>query len=79
MNTHAASIRLLTTPQAAELLGLRPNTLELWRVAGKGPAFRKIGRAVRYVEAEILLWLDAAQHRNTGEYSTHHLAEGQRR
>lgn len=77
MLTKAPPIRLLTTPQAAEILGLRPNTLELWRVAGKGPVYRKIGRAVRYVESEVLEWLDSAQHRNTGEYSAHHFIGSQ--
>ena len=63
-------VRLLTTPQAAALMGLRPNTLEIWRVSGKGPAYRKLaGRAVRYVEAEVVDWLAACRHRNTSEYA----------
>ena len=40
---------LVTTTQAAEYLGgLKPNTLEGWRVQGTGPRYRKIGRLVRY-------------------------------
>ncbi len=40
--------RILTTVEAAELLGLKPGTLEIWRWNGRGPAFLKIGRACRY-------------------------------
>lgn len=38
----------LTTPEAAEYLGLKPGTLEIWRWAGKGPKYLKLGRACRY-------------------------------
>lgn len=34
--------------EAAEYLGLAPKTLSRWRWAGKGPAYRKFGSAVRY-------------------------------
>lgn len=60
---------LLRTPEAARLLGLRPNTLEIWRVSGRGPAYHKVGRAVRYVEAELLEWLAGSRFLNTSEYS----------
>ncbi|HEX3552488.1 MAG TPA: hypothetical protein VIA62_04585 [Thermoanaerobaculia bacterium] len=36
------AIRLLTTKQAAQYLCLEPQTLEVWRGRGKGPAFVKI-------------------------------------
>lgn len=36
------------TVAAAEVLGLRPGTLEVWRSYGRGPRFRKIGRKVFY-------------------------------
>lgn len=39
---------LLDTRQVAELLGIQPQTLELWRQKGDGPIFIKIGRLVRY-------------------------------
>ncbi|MBL4572944.1 MAG: helix-turn-helix domain-containing protein [Gammaproteobacteria bacterium] len=42
------SVQLLTTKQVAELWGVKPQTLTAWRVQKKGPAFLKIGRAVRY-------------------------------
>lgn len=36
------------TAQAAEILGLKSGTLEVWRSKGRGPRFRKIGRKVFY-------------------------------
>lgn len=40
---------LVSTEQAAEYLGgLKPNTIEGWRVRGEGPRYLKIGRLVRY-------------------------------
>jgi DNA-binding CsgD family transcriptional regulator len=36
-------MRLLTNQQTAELLGIKPNTLEIWRLKGRGPLFRKLG------------------------------------
>lgn len=52
--------RMLTGREAAELLGLSPRTLESWRNRGRGgPPWRKIGRAVRYVERDVLAFRDA--------------------
>ena len=61
------SIFLINTVETAELLGLRPTTLELWRVAGRGPSYRKVGRAVRYVEAEVLQWLASQTRSSTSQ------------
>lgn len=62
-------IKLLTNAQTAALIGVRPNTLEIWRIQGKGPAYRKVGRLVRYVEAEVLSWLDDQMRQNTSQSS----------
>jgi predicted DNA-binding transcriptional regulator AlpA len=40
--------QLLNSAEAAERLGLEPRTLDQWRYLGKGPAYVKLGRAVRY-------------------------------
>lgn len=61
------SVTLLNTAETAELLGLRPNTLELWRVAGRGPTYKKVGRAVRYVEVEVLKWLEDQTRSSTSQ------------
>lgn len=42
------SERLLTEKEVASALGVSPRTLQHWRLAGDGPAFAKVGRAVRY-------------------------------
>lgn len=50
---------LMTTRQAAELLQLKETTLEQWRWCGKGPQFVKVGRCVRYRQADLDAFLDA--------------------
>lgn len=39
---------LLTTAEAADYLRIEKRTLENWRVSGRGPAFVRLGGAVRY-------------------------------
>jgi len=47
-------INLIDEAAAAQLLGLRRQTLTRWRWEGKGPPFCKIGgRAVRYRVPDI--------------------------
>lgn len=58
-------MKLLNNQQTAFLLGLKPSTLEIWRVLGKGPSFHKIGRLVRYSEDEVLQWLKLQVRRST--------------
>jgi excisionase family DNA binding protein len=48
---------LLTTREAASYLRLAITTLEHWRLEGRGPAFCKIGRQVRYRRADVESWL----------------------
>ena len=38
----------LNTEEAASYLGIRPNTLEVWRCKHKGPRYSKIGTRVLY-------------------------------
>ena len=50
--------RRLTTRQAAEYLGIRPGTLEIWRAKGRHRiTYTRIGRLVRYERAELDRWL----------------------
>ncbi len=60
-------IKLLTTRQAAERLGLSPRTLERYRVTGEGPRFKKIGRWVRYVPSDLDEWLDGCTRESTSD------------
>lgn len=45
--------RLLRETDAAAYLNLAPKTLSRWRWAGKGPAYRKLGSAVRYATDDL--------------------------
>jgi excisionase family DNA binding protein len=50
----------LTQSQVAEILGVSARTLEMWRVRGGGPQYRKLGaRCVRYTLADIEAWISA--------------------
>ena len=49
----------LSTPQAAERLGISPRTLEQYRRTGEGPVFHRFGYLVRYLAADIDAWAAA--------------------
>jgi hypothetical protein len=57
---------LLTTAQAAELLGLSARTLEKWRVTGAGPRFVDMG-VIRYRRRDLLVWVEARLRRSTSD------------
>jgi hypothetical protein len=45
---------LLSTRETAGLFGVQPDTLEIWRVQGKGPPFLKLVRtAVQKFTTEV--------------------------
>jgi len=48
---------LLTTSEAAGRLKVTPRMLEARRSRGGGPPFVKVGRAVRYREADLEAWI----------------------
>lgn len=50
------SIEMIDTERAASVLGLKPQTLHLWRCKGKGPKYKKLGRAVRYARSDLEKW-----------------------
>ena len=50
--------KLLTPNQAAEYLGLKPQTLATWRCNARyGLPFIRIGRSVKYRLADVENWL----------------------
>lgn len=66
--TPLAKPRMLDTSEAAEYLGLSASTLAKMRIAGSGPAFRKIGpRRVVYHPDDLAAWLDASRRRSTSD------------
>ena len=57
---HRTPDAMLTTSEAAELLGLRPHTLHDWRCRGIGPPYHRLGaRAVRYRAGDLRAWVEA--------------------
>jgi excisionase family DNA binding protein len=52
----------LTERQAAERLGLKVATLRAWRHQRRGPAFVRLGRAVRYLREDVEEFLRANRH-----------------
>lgn len=57
--------QLISTPEAAAILGLKPETLEIWRWRGCGPRFIKLNRAVRYHVEDINTFVQAGFRKNT--------------
>lgn len=52
MNAHSPE-------ETAALLGVTTRTLAAWRKADTGPAFAKVGNAIRYPEEGLIDWLSA--------------------
>lgn len=52
--------KLLTRKEAADYLGVKPQTLAAWHVTGKYKLpLVKVGRSVRYRLADLERWLSA--------------------
>ncbi|MDP8243579.1 MAG: helix-turn-helix domain-containing protein [Candidatus Hinthialibacter antarcticus] len=59
---------LLSTTQAADLIGVEPRTLECWRQRGDGPPFVSISRrCVRYDICDLHHWIDDHKKQSTWE------------
>jgi predicted DNA-binding transcriptional regulator AlpA len=58
---------LLRTSGAAAKTGLSVSTLNKLRCSGGGPAFLKLGRAVRYKPVDLKDWLDSRRVMSTSE------------
>lgn len=49
---------LLIPQELADMLQVPLQTLGQWRYLGRGPAYIKVGRHVRYRSVEVEQWLD---------------------
>lgn len=58
---------ILTTREAAAYCRLGKPTLERFRITGGGPAYLKLGGAVRYRRCDLDAWLAARLTRSTSE------------
>jgi predicted DNA-binding transcriptional regulator AlpA len=63
--------QLLTSIRTAERIGVKPQTLRLWRHQGKGPQYIRLGDTskarVGYFESDILDWLNERRFSSTTE------------
>ena len=50
---------LLTPEQVGAYLGVPLGTLANWRYQGRGPAFVRFGRHVRYRADDVNTWIDS--------------------
>ncbi len=58
---------LLNTVEAAEVVGLKPGTLNKMRMFGGGPRFVKCGGSVKYRFLDLQGWLNSRTFSNTSE------------
>ena len=50
--------RLLWPRDVAAILGVPERTLADWRYRGEGPRAFRVGRHVRYVESDLVAWIN---------------------
>ena len=50
---------LLEPTKVARLLGVEVETLGAWRRRGYGPRWYRIGKKIRYAEADFRVWMNA--------------------
>ncbi len=68
MASQVAPPGLLTPEQAAERMGLRPQTLAVWRTTGRyGLPYIRAGRLIRYAVADIDAFLAGRRQTHTGQ------------
>lgn len=59
MTTATNDKQMLTEAEAAEVLGIRPQTLTAWRTLGRyNLPFAKIGRTVRYRRSDLEAFIE---------------------
>ena len=59
--------KVVTTVEAARVLGLSESTLAKLRLNGNGPLYCKLGRRVVYREADLEQWLQSRTARDTSD------------
>ena len=56
--TQATRQQMLTRREAAEIIGVKPQTLRHWATLRRGPEFVKDGRKVMYPAEALQRWID---------------------
>lgn len=67
--SRAGETRYMDTVAAAAYLGLSKQTLERWRFDKEGPAYVKVGRAVRYSLHDLDAFMDGNRRVAAGGHS----------
>lgn len=49
---------LLTSKEVAQILGVQPQSLAVWRLHGKNLPFVLVGRLVRYRREDLEKWIE---------------------
>ena len=57
MTATTTAPKMLTEQDVVQMTGLARGTLAYWRHRGTGPISYKLGRRVRYDEADVLAWI----------------------
>ena len=52
---------MVTTKELAALIGVPVATLNNWRSVGRGPRSFRLGRAVKYLVADVAAWIEQQQ------------------
>lgn len=60
---------LLNTDEAAEILRVKRQTLEAWRIRRQGPPFILVGRLARYDADALAAWLRSRTKTAASEYA----------
>ena len=64
---HGGPDDMLTTAEAAKVVGLSPRSLERYRVTGEGPLYYKLGRRVLYRRGDLVTWMRERVRRSTSD------------
>ncbi len=57
-NCFGPKVKYLNDVEAAKIADLSPQTLRNWRQQGRGPAYVKLGRSVRYSLSDLISWFE---------------------
>lgn len=60
-------VPLMSIDDPAEFLGVPVATIYDWRVDGKGPCGVRVGRHVKFTQADVLAWIDAQREVRPGQ------------
>lgn len=58
---------LVTPAECAAILKVTPDVLARWRTKGHGPAFRRVGRLIRYEISDVTDWLEGQRRASTAD------------